>query len=595
MQISSASDLAHVLGSRRVGSEYLENCPAHDDGKESLTYKDGDKVPVVFHCHAGCNPTDVMSQFRWVHGIDVAPKPEPTKRIVDTDAYHWWDGSVLYEKVRYEPKDFRLRKPDGAGGWIWKLAGAKEVLFRLPKIKEAIETGATVFVVEGEKDVKNLERLGLIATCNTHGASKDQAKPKWTDYHAKYLEGVKQVVVLPDNDAPGLAHARAVAQSLLRLKIPVKIVELPGLKDKQDVSDFLMRGGTREQIEQQATQTSDTLEMSWADAVPVQAPVFEPMPVSALMSHNFEPPRWAIDDLLPEGLTILAGDPKIGKSWMALDIAVAISRGEKVLGEYDTTHGEVLYLALEDSERRLQGRLNAIADDDKTYQNRNLYYQTEIPPMMQGGIAALEHWLDAHPDCRLVIIDTLARFMPIAEKGVNAYQADYAVVSRLQKIALKYRIALVCVHHLRKSKTGDVFEAISGSSGITGPADANWVLQRPRTETVGKLTVTGRDIEEMALSAHFNKDTCRWTIEGDARQGARYERLVKLASRFGNQPFTHSLAVDALGVSIAHTKRIVSGLRQSGHLKQLDEKGAYGAYQFKLTDKMADQLIGGAE
>lgn len=327
---------------------------------------------------------------------------------------------------------------------------------------------------------------------------------------------------------------------------------------------------------------------------PQEQPTFSAISAVDLINTNFQPPNWAIEDLLPEGLTILAGSPKIGKSWLALDIGVSVTSGASVLGGYQTFQGEVLYLSLEDSYRRLKTRLLTITDEPAY----TLHFQNAIPPMDQGGLLLLKTWLKEHPACKLVIIDTLARFMPTADKGVNAYQADYHTVAKLQKLAMEHGIALLAIHHVRKNKTGDVFDGVSGSSGIIGPADAVWVLQRPRTESRGTLTVTGRDVEEMELSAEFDKESNRWSILGDARQEARKSTLVALSQRFGKESFTYLQAKDALGVSLTKTKSVVGGLVEIGYavrLQEVVETGKRGQKPllFSLTSKFAQVTFKG--
>ncbi|MDE2100188.1 MAG: AAA family ATPase [Patescibacteria group bacterium] len=317
---------------------------------------------------------------------------------------------------------------------------------------------------------------------------------------------------------------------------------------------------------------------------------FTPKPISELMNKEFEDIRWAIEDLLPEGLTILAGDPKVGKSWLALDICLAVASGTKIMGDYETSRGEVLYLALEDSERRLCDRITLVAQEDGANENAPLYYEINIPNMAFGGLEDLDDWLTAHPNCRLVVIDTLARFMPTGEKGVNAYQSDTVTVAPLQRLALKHRIAMIAVHHVRKQKSDDIFGQISGSHGITGVADASWVLQRARTESTGRLTVTGRDIKEMQLVAEFNEDTHRWTLIGDVRQEARRKTLIALQAAFGNTAFTFDMARGPLGVALTQAKNVVSSLTSEGYIEKLAERCGK-AFQFRLTDKYASRVV----
>jgi putative DNA primase/helicase len=173
------------------------------------------------------------------------PSPPPPRRIVATYPYHDEDGKLLFEAVRYEPKDFRQRRPDGNGDWTWSVKGVLAVPYRLPELVEAVRAGRHVFVVEGEKDADTMLDLGLVATCNAGGSGK------WTAEHSECLRGAR-VVILPDHDEPGQKHAREVAESLRGIAAEVRVLELPGLAPKGDVSDWLDAGGTVEALKELA-------------------------------------------------------------------------------------------------------------------------------------------------------------------------------------------------------------------------------------------------------------------------------------------------------------------------------------------------------
>ena len=147
-------------------------------------------------------------------------------------------GRLLFQAVRLEPKSFRQRRPDGKGGWVWNLQGVKLVPYHLPELA----TAARVYLVEGEKDADRLQSLGLTASCNAQGAGK------WRKSYNRHFQG-KEIVVIPDNDDPGRSHAQAVAGHLHGVAASVRILELPGLPEKGDVSDWLAAGGTVEQLE----------------------------------------------------------------------------------------------------------------------------------------------------------------------------------------------------------------------------------------------------------------------------------------------------------------------------------------------------------
>lgn len=173
-------------------------------------------------------------------------KQDRPRRREEVAAYSYCDaaGNLLYQAVRYEPKDFRQRQPDpeNPGGWLWNMRGVEPLPYRLPEFLAALERGETVLIVEGEKDVESLAALGLAVTCNHGGTGK------WTEAHSKHFPEGAEVVILPDCDDPGRDHARKVAHQLTDRGCRVRVVELPGLPQKGDVSDWLAAGGTKEEL-----------------------------------------------------------------------------------------------------------------------------------------------------------------------------------------------------------------------------------------------------------------------------------------------------------------------------------------------------------
>lgn len=189
-----------------------------------------------------------------------AAKPDAAPRkIVKTYDYTDEAGLFLFQVVRYEPKDFRQRRKGTDGKWLWNLEGVRRVLYRLPQLKKDLASGATIYFCEGEKDVERLHELGFAATSVPQGSiatilpdgTARIAKAKWSDEFAEILRGVR-VVILPDNDAAGKAHAKFVAELLSKTAASVQILALPDLKHKGDVSDWLAAGGTREELQQLA-------------------------------------------------------------------------------------------------------------------------------------------------------------------------------------------------------------------------------------------------------------------------------------------------------------------------------------------------------
>lgn len=228
----------------KSGNGYKAFCPIHEaDGSghtPSLTLSRGRKVGVVVKCQAGCDQTALLTV------LEIAPESRQNdgKRIVATYSYRDQAGHEIRQKLRYEPKDFRIRHKDAADNWVYKAGGGPAVLYRLPELIGAIARRDAVFVVEGEKDADRLASLGLVATCNIEGAAKPDQRSKWRTEYTAQLSGAARVVLIPDHDEPGRAHMRHAAQQLRGKVGDVRWLELPGLPDKGDASDWLDAGHT---------------------------------------------------------------------------------------------------------------------------------------------------------------------------------------------------------------------------------------------------------------------------------------------------------------------------------------------------------------
>jgi hypothetical protein len=240
--------LARLSGVKETGTGWSARCPAHDDRRASLSIASDDDGTVLVKCHAGCGTAAILSAV----GLtlkDLFPSRSGTSRMNIVAEYNYTDadGKLLFQVVRLDPKDFRQRRPDanGKGGWIWNLKGVPRVLYRLPEVRKAVADGQTIYLCEGEKDADRLAKIGLTATTNPGGAGK------WCKDYSEVLRGAN-VVVLPDNDEPGQAHAAKVARKLRAKATSVRIVNLPDLPPKGDESDWLAAGGSREQLEKLA-------------------------------------------------------------------------------------------------------------------------------------------------------------------------------------------------------------------------------------------------------------------------------------------------------------------------------------------------------
>lgn len=221
-----------------------------------------------------------------------------------------------------------------------------------------------------------------------------------------------------------------------------------------------------------------------------------------LMQQTFTPVQWAIKGILPEGVTILSGDPKIGKSWLVWQMCIAVAAGVPLWdGRDPETQGEALYLDLEGNERRLQRRLSTLLGGfSGNLDLARLHFDTAWA-RAEEGVTQIADWLRKHPGCRLVVIDTVSAFRDNDPGRKSAYAHDYAVGEMLKPLAKEFSCAIVLVMHNRKAGAGDFMHKVSGTQGMTGSVDNVLVLERDRGNHDAALSIDGRDIEEPAQLA----------------------------------------------------------------------------------------------
>ena len=191
-----------------------------------------------------------------------------------------------------------------------------------------------------------------------------------------------------------------------------------------------------------------------------------------LQSTAYEPVSFVVDDLLPQGLHLLAGAPKIGKSWLALWLCLCAAQG-KPLWTFATRPCEVLYLCLEDSFQRIQSRLFDLTEDAPP----TLHFAVMSQQLHNGLVEQIEQFLKEHPQSRLIVIDTLQRIRTVGNDA-NPYASDYRDIGVLKALADKHRIAILLVHHLRKMNDDDPMNMISGTTGLSGATDSSFVLRK---------------------------------------------------------------------------------------------------------------------
>lgn len=427
------TDALHRAGSTQKGHDWT--CPAHKGGAEkrpSLSVNEGDKG-VVMTCHQGCDNADVLRAIGLKDSDLFDEKLTPTKKeIKATYDYQDVDGKLLYQVVRYEPKEFRQRRPKDGGGWDWSVKGIERVPFHLPQLVEAVAAGQPVYIVEGEKDVLAIERAGGVATCNSGGAGK------WSDDFAKYFKDA-DVTIIRDLDQPGLRHAFQVKASLEQVAHNIEIAAPIRGKDAADHLGAGMNLGDFRYIEDDTPVEEVEEEQDGG----LQSRLLEIDDID-----NIPPPQYLIGDfIVANSLAVLYGQPGHGKSFIALDWALSMAHDVGKWMNKSVAAGPVIYL---------------VAEGLAGYGIRKKAWRKAHPVHTKGDL----HWLrdpvnlldkqqveDLVDLCNryqpmLLVIDTLGRCMPGADENAPGPMSE--AIEALDRIRRETRACVLLVHHSPK-------------------------------------------------------------------------------------------------------------------------------------------------
>jgi hypothetical protein len=290
-----------------------------------------------------------------------------------------------------------------------------------------------------------------------------------------------------------------------------------------------------------------------------------------LMAKKFEPIKWIVPGYVPEGLSILAGRQKLGKSFLALDWAMAVASGGMAMASMTCDAGDVLYIDLENGERRIQQRLISLGASQGAARYGSLEWLNSAPALDAGFIDILDEWRGEVKAPRLVIIDVLQRIKPPGKRGQNSYEADYAALAKLQNWATTHGIGVVALHHTRKAAAEDPLEALNGSNGLSGCADTTLVLNRDQNGTT--LYVRGRDVEEKETAVKFTAG--HWSVIGEAsdvRTSAERKAILECLNGHGTS-MTPTEIAGAMGRNSNNVKQLLFNMAKSGEVSR--EKGRY--------------------
>lgn len=428
-------------------------CPAHTDNSPSLSVSNG-SGKVLIHCQAGCDLPDVLRVLGLEQKdlFDEEMMAKGAREIVAAYPYTDEEGHELFQAVRFLPKDFRQRHYNPADpkadreGWVWNIAGRRRVLYRLQDVIEAVKAGVPVYIVEGEKDVHALDAVGEVATCCPMGAGKWKAEYGY----AEFFKGA-DVIIVADQDGPGISHAADVEASLQGVARSVRVVA-PAVG--KDAADHLAAGKTVAEFvgDEQPMTKVETLR-------------------SKLLSVNdlaaLPPPEPLIDGIIMrDRLAVLWGKPGSGKSFVALDWGLSIGVGAWWMG-HGVSQGRVLLIAAE-GVGGLHQRVEAWKIEHQIYDipTNQFVILPVAPNLLESEWAAAVVELAKSEDYCLVIIDTLARVMVGGEE--NGTRDMGIVIEVGATIQRETGAAVLFVHH--DTKEGSTMR---GSSALIGAADTS--------------------------------------------------------------------------------------------------------------------------
>jgi hypothetical protein len=287
-----------------------------------------------------------------------------------------------------------------------------------------------------------------------------------------------------------------------------------------------------------------------------------------IMAATYDPIKWVVPGYISEGFLVLAGRQKLGKTWLAIDMALAVATGGVAIGSIMCEQGDVLYIDMENGPRRIQGRINTLFPDE---QNRpdlsRLEWVTEAPQMDAGFFDELEQWRISVPRPGFVIIDVLQRIKPAGNMTRNAYENDYVIWSPLQDWATRYGISVLGLHHTKKGGADDPLETLSGSNGLSACADTTLVLDSDQN---GKtLYVRGRDVEEKETALIFAGGF--WTILGEAADVRRSDERTNIIATLkdNDAPMAPAEMAAATGKPSLNVRQLLFKMAKAGEVHRV--------------------------
>ena len=551
--------LSKLNNLKRSGNDYTARCPAHDDRRNSLSVSEGENGRTLLYCHAGCSFEQIVAAL----GAG-KHSGNGSQRIVATYDYTDEAAALLYQNVRFEPKDFRQRRPDGQGGFVWNLRGVRRVPFRLPVLIEAREQGALVALGEGEEDALTLMRLGFAAS----------SFKKWQADFGAYLRGL-DVVLFQDHDEAGVKQANEAAQMLSSFARSVRIVDCfasEPLPDKggKDVSDYVKAGGTRDDLLRLIDAAAEWQPVTEATK-DASLPRFTFTALDELVAEPEEETAYVVDKMLPcGGTSICAAKPKVGKSTLARYMAVCVSQGIEFLGRA-TAQGKVIYLCLEEKRAEVAAHFRRMGAASK-----DILIHTGRTP--DDALEALQAAISEHSPA-LVIIDPLSRFVRISD--FNSYAEVTRELEPLIDLARESGCHILALHHNGKGER-EGGDAVLGSTGFLAAVDALLTMKkRERVRTLETLQRYGEDLPETVV--RLDEGTGLISPAGDLHTLQIEEHQTKVLEALGEDCLTEGDIRERAGGNQSLVSKALRALCDAGEVLRSGAGKRGDPYQYQKS------------
>lgn len=507
--------LDRLEGWKGRDGQYKAICPAHRDKTPSLSVSVGNDGKILLKCFAGCSTESIVAAMRLEmkdlfaedrENFPAYEKPRQKPQRTQEAEYLYCNGQLKKVKYRYA---------DGTKSCLWYhrdgnewKAGRKNFTPGLYQSHATLTD--TVIMVEGEKDVDTLKAMDLIAVSLPDGASS-----KWDDTYTDILKD-RTIIILPDNDEPGRKYAELCAKNLYKVS-NIWIVDLSKawteMPQKADISDMVAAMGADEAYTAMFEVLQNTPQWTPPQEETKKKPGLSFITATDLQKADLPPVQFLVDGILPVGTSLLSAASKIGKSWMVLDMGLAIAAGKPFMG-HNTHKAGVLYLALEDSHTRLQDRMKKVLHGGTAPEG--MRFSIVAPTLDEDLLNVLGEDMNAHPETKLIIIDTLQKIRGTSKARESGYEQDYREMGAVKKFVDERGISVLFVHHNRKMRDDtDPFNMISGTNGIMGAADTTWtIIKNKRSDNEATLHITGRDVEQTDTVISFDKTTWKWKPMG---------------------------------------------------------------------------------